>query len=333
MAYIYEKKIGNKSYFYLRISQRNGKKVISKDIAYLGNSLSGWTFEKIEKNNQAHKKEIRQAYKTIKKTLETEHFLEKAKKLKLKHFDYFPKEELLEVESCKLHYEQFLKKDSLTIKETYNDFAINFSVDSSAIEGNTIGTKEAFSLFEEGVVPKNKKLREIHEIQNNKEIFQYILDEKPEISEETIKKIHATIIKNIDNRTGYRTHDVKISQSTTKVTPFPYIKDDLEILLKWYNKQKKRMHPLALASLMHMKFEKIHPFSDGNGRVGRILIALIMLKNKYPPFIIRKRNRSEYIKAFRGQNKLDLDENKPTGPMLKFMHNEFIETYWENFLI
>src|SRR3989338_2985429 len=100
MVYIYKKIVGNKPYYYLRASERKGKKVISKDIAYLGSSI-----DEVKKNLDKlhmHKEKIRKSYKIINSFLEYNHFLEKAKKLKLKK-DIFLKDKTEQVEACKIH--------------------------------------------------------------------------------------------------------------------------------------------------------------------------------------------------------------------------------------
>jgi Fic family protein len=77
----------------------------------------------------------------------------------------------------------------------------------------------------------------------------------------------------------------------TEVTP------KMTALLTWYTKNKKRLHPLILASYIHSEFEKIHPFIDGNGRVGRLLMNFILHKNKYPMINIPNSTKYKYYEA------------------------------------
>src|SRR3989344_9041000 len=112
MVYIYKKPIGGKAYYYLRISKRKGKKIISKDIAYLGSSIDEVkkSLDKLTK----YKDQIRKSYKKINSFLESNHFLEKAQKLNLKQ-DKYLKAKTDEVEACKIHYSDvFNKEDTLT---------------------------------------------------------------------------------------------------------------------------------------------------------------------------------------------------------------------------
>lgn len=92
-------------------------------------------------------------------------------------------------------------------------------------------------------------------------------------------------------------------------------------LIEWHNQSKEKMHPIKLAALFHGRFEQIHPFEDGNGRVGRFLVNVILLKRKYPPIIIRKSQRVSYLKALQ-----DFD-NKYSANLERFILEKFKETY------
>ncbi|MBI4449148.1 Fic family protein [Candidatus Woesearchaeota archaeon] len=96
-------------------------------------------------------------------------------------------------------------------------------------------------------------------------------------------------MSNIDPRIGYRTLDVRVFRVRFETTPAPYVKTDMGILLDFYRSNLGRIHPLTLATIFYHKFEKIHPFADGNGRTGRMLLNLILLRARYPPAIIFRR--------------------------------------------
>src|SRR3989339_739265 len=108
------------------------------------------------------------------------------------------------------------------------------------------------------------------------------------------------------------------------------IKTDMDILLEWYKKNETKLHPLVLAVIFHHKFEKIHPFMDGNGRTGRMLVNYILMNNHLPPTIIHKKTRKEYLNAMREADesslwKLEEDKYKI---LINYGIDEFIETYW-----
>lgn len=331
MAYVYKKTVGDKIYYYLRASKRSGKRIIAKDIAYLGKTLD----EVRASLKKMHGKEIRAAYRTITRFLESNSYLEKAKKLKLRHSEYIKKETLEELEGCKLHWQQaFQKHDSKTRQEYLKGFIIEFAFNTTSIEGNTITLKETERLLTEQLTPKNKTLREIYDIQNTERVFSSILEEPDQLSQETLINIHKELMMNIDSRTGYRTGDVRIIRSRFKSTPYPYIKADMYLLLKWYMEKRGRMHPLALAGIFHHKFEKIHPFFDGNGRTGRMVLNAMLLSEGYPPMIIQKKTRARYLDALGNADAAELDQAKPGHyrKLIEYLASEYTKNYWNNFL-
>ena len=108
MVYIYKKIIGKKHYYYLRASVKKGKKVLVKDLAYLGSTLED--VRKNIDNPKKYKKEIRKAYNTINTFLESNYYFKKISKLKLKKNEFLDKK-LIEVEACKHHYSKKFMKE------------------------------------------------------------------------------------------------------------------------------------------------------------------------------------------------------------------------------
>lgn len=332
MVYIYKKLVGAKTYYYLRVSERKGKKVISKDLAYLGSSIDEVkkSLDKLPK----YKDDIRKAYKTMHNFIESNHYLEKINLLKLKKDEFIDKK-LPELEACRLHYNAvFQKNNELTKKEILKNFIIEFAFNTASIEGNTITLKDTKNLLEEGLTPKDKTLREIYDLQNTEKVFLDVIKSNKKMDHDFIISIHSKLMENIDIRKGYRTTDVRVFQANFKATPAPYVKTDMELLLKWYNQNKERFHPFVLAIIFHHKFEKIHPFMDGNGRTGRILLNFIIMINKYPPLIIHKRTRNEYLAVLREADKSELTKvtKECYFKLIQFVADEMINSYWNIFL-
>jgi Fic family protein len=335
MVFIHKKKVGDKEYYYLQASIRKGLKVIKKDIAYLGNDPNKIK-EKIDKLPSQYSKDIRKSYKTIEKFLESNHFLNKVKEMKLKKNIYLNKNLLEEIEACKMHWNNvFFKLDETTKKESFQDFLVEFAYNSSGIEGNTISLKEAQNLLIEDLAPKNKTLREIHDLKNTQKVFFELLEKPNEkITHDLICEIHDKLLKEIDSRKGYRTQNVRLTKTKFKSTPAPYVLTDMKILLEWFNKNENKLHPIVLGTILHHKFEKIHPFMDGNGRTGRMLINYIVMQKNYPPVILKKKNRLNYIEKLNKADKSNPTENKPEHytQLIEFTAKELKETYWNTFL-
>ncbi len=336
MVYIHVKKVRGKRYYTLRMSVRKENEVITKDLCSLGDDLSKIDLDKLEKK---YKGKIRKSYKTLKNFLDKNIYLEKAKKQKAKRDDYLSKEQLEEVNAILLHYKnKFLKLHKLTQEEVFENFILNFAVNSTSIEGNTINLKEASDLFLRDKIPKNKTLREVYDLKNTKKVVLFLKEKAPKINEALIIKIHDMLLENIDKRKGFRTHEITIFGQPFKPSPARYVKADVKVLLDWYNKNKTKINPLILTTLFHHKFEKIHPFSDGNGRTGRVLMNLILDLAGYPPTIITKRFRDDYISAMNEADKaltksllnIDLENYKK---LIDFSVLEFKGSYWDIFLV
>lgn len=331
MAYIYKKTIGGKEYYYLRVSKRHGAQTYTKDVAYLGSTLK----EVRQKLVQLPAKEVRAAYRTITKFLESNTFLEQARTLKLKQVPFLDKTLFQQIEACRLHWQKVVQqRDDLTKGEQLKNFAIEFAFNTTSLEGNTITLQEAAKLLTEQITPKNRTLREIYDVQNAERVFLSILKDPFELSHDTMMIIHKELMANIDLRLGYRTSDIRVIHSRFDATPAQYVKTDMELLLQWYNKNKTRLHPFVLASIFHHQFEKIHPFFDGNGRTGRMLVNVVLLGASYPPMIVRKKNRPTYLDVLGKADKANLAEATPPvyKPLVEFLAKEYSDTYWNNFL-
>ena len=318
--YIEKKRIGKERYNYLKISVRLGNKVRTKTIAYLGKDAIG---KKAAKS--IFEKFSKKAKETKQKTLE---------ELQLETID-INKELLSEAQLAKLRQikENSLKKlralDKETLRDMYDDFTTILVFNTNAIEGNTLTLRDTDLLLNKGITPSGKNLREINDHLNAKQAFEFILQKKPKITRETILKLHAILLSNIDTRAGYyRTHNVRVFGANFETSPAEYVKADTDIILKWFRKAKRSLHPLILAAAFHHKFEKVHPFYDGNGRTGRMLLNLILIKNKLPPLIVSNAQRKRYYNALSEADsapltKVQLEHKK----VVDFCYFSLLKTY------
>ncbi len=187
------------------------------------------------------------------------------------------------------------------LKNLHEDLILRWTYHSNAIEGNTLTLQET-KVALEGITIGGKLLREHFEAINHKDAILYIeeLAQKKELlSEYTIKQIHSLILKNIDdsNKGRYRNTNVIISGAVHKPPQSIEIASKMENFIKEYEQKKNSLHPLELASWIHIEFVGIHPFIDGNGRTSRLLMNLELIKAGYPPVVISVEDRLEYYKA------------------------------------
>jgi Fic family protein len=217
---------------------------------------------------------------------------------------YLSQERLKLIEQIRYLNKSF--RESLTIHELNGyekDFEILYVQGTTSMEGNTLTLGETADLMENDILPNNKSRREINEVQNFKAVKYYRDHYRKDITLDFITNLHAIIMRNIDDESaGYfrRSDSVVISGYPNQLTPAIEITNELKKIIQFYNKGiKKDSHPVEEAILFHYFFESIHPFSDGNGRVGREILNYMLFKDKYPKLLFPKKGRSRYIRALK----------------------------------
>lgn len=185
-------------------------------------------------------------------------------------------------------------------KDLYEHFCVRSTYHSDAIEGSTLTERETGLVIFENVNLKNKTLVEHMEAKNHKAAIQHMFDfliSKKDIDESYVMRLHGILMNGIiDNAGNYRNHAVRIVG--TNVITANYLK--APELMGALVKEIKGAEKLNQADLIqksaeiHARFEKIHPFSDGNGRVGRLLLNTMLFMHKISPAIIEKEKKILY---------------------------------------
>ncbi|WP_427898175.1 Fic family protein [Gardnerella pickettii] len=179
------------------------------------------------------------------------------------------------------------------------EFLIEYTYNSNAIEGNTLTLRETDMVLR-GLTVDQKSLKEHLEVIGHKEAFDYVkqlVSENKQINEKVIKDIHYLVLANKrEDRGVYRRVPVRIMGATHE-PPQPYlIASKMEELLKKYKNSDEDI--VTKLARFHIEFESIHPFIDGNGRTGRLLVNLELMKAGYPPIDIKFTDRLKYYEAF-----------------------------------
>jgi len=199
------------------------------------------------------------------------------------------------------------------IKSIRERFDSIYTYNSNAIEGNTLTEGETILLLERGITIGGKSLREHLEATNHKEaisnLYKMINQNQP-ITEETLFKLHSIVMKDLlpDEQVGaYRTRSVIISGAKKMPPVAQLIPREMDDLFYIMNNNPEKIPPVEFCARIHYLFEATHPFSDGNGRTGRLLLNLMLMKNKFAPMIIKTENRNLYLDALddASQNKFD----------------------------
>lgn len=190
------------------------------------------------------------------------------------------------------------------VKKLREQFSLEMNYNSNAIEGNTLTLRETALVLQQGVTIKGKPLKDHLEVKNLARAIEYlydIVDSKKDIplTESLIRNIHSLVVESIDEvpKGAYRDFDVRISGAKHVPPPAYEVASQMHDLVQWYAKNKQKTDPIILATEFKHRFVAIHPFGDGNGRVSRLLMNIILMKAGYPIVVILKNDRPKYYKA------------------------------------
>jgi Fic family protein len=258
MRIIERSKKGNR-YYYLQHSYRRGGKVVTKE-RYIGKEIPKDIRELMREMENESNKDLHAKIESIKENF-------------LKEWKSYP--------------------ESVKEKEK-EEIAIAFTYNTNAIEGSTITLEETREIVHDGISPK-KPLRDVKETDAHSRVFLSMLDIKEKMSVDTLLQWHREIFgeTKADIAGRFRTYLVRIGSHIAADW------QDIETLMKELMDfiRKSETNAVDLAARAHYRFEKIHPFGDGNGRIGRLLMNYILWHNGYPMMIIEYKNRKSYYKA------------------------------------
>lgn len=177
---------------------------------------------------------------------------------------------------------------------------------SNSIEGSTLNEDQTAVLFEEGFLPPTEdtyKAKDIEEMNGHFLMFNHMLATiRESLSEELIKALHYELKAGVfeDRANGYAIGDYKKRPNfvgNIKTAMPEDVGKQMSALIEWYHFVKDKN--LETIAALHTKYESIHPFQDGNGRTGRIIMFRECIKNNITPFIVQNDNRTVYITALR----------------------------------
>lgn len=207
------------------------------------------------------------------------------------------------------------------------EFLIEFTYNSNAIEGNTLTLQET-ALVLQGLTIDQKPLKDHLEAVGHRDAFHYVqqlVADQIRLSERVIREIHALVLIDRPEDKGiYRRIPVRIMGAQHE-PPLPYLVPvQMEQLLSDYTRSKR--HPIERAALFHLQLERIHPFIDGNGRTGRLILNLDLMQHGYPPVNVKYADRKRYYACFDAYDR-DLDP----VPMIRLI-GEAVDEQLERYL-
>ena len=294
--YVEKRKTGKNVKYYLVHSYRK-KDSVEKIRKYLGQNL---TKEELESEKQDARKQIA----ILLEELNTEVFLFSLTKKQLERLNKY-----------NIHIVHFDKKD-------WQVFTEDFIYNTNAIEGSTVQRDEVPEILHK------KKIRGSEEFETKgvANAVDYIRMTKEDFSIALLKKLHFLCFEGSKHFAGkFRDVEVVIRDGRGNIVhqgiALAQLHLALQDLVDWYKKNKNKFKPLTLAAIMHNQFEYIHPFQDGNGRVGRLLLNFILLKHKYPPINITLEDRWKYYQTLQ-----EYQINHNLRPTMEFLVSQYKKT-------
>jgi Fic family protein len=209
-------------------------------------------------------------------------------------------------------------------KKELRAFSVRFTYNTQRIEGSTLSLRETAQLLEEGISPSGKPVGDIKEAEAHQKVFFEMLELKRDLSLPLILDWHWNIFQQTkpDIAGRIRKHGVRITGSDY-VPPAPVeLQPMLNEFFRWYNRAKGRTNPVELAALVHLRFVTIHPFSDGNGRISRLMMNFVLHRNQYPMFSIEYKRRVSYYRVLE-RSQLGRDERTFTNWFFRRYEREF----------
>ena len=295
--YVEKRKSGENIKYYLSHTFRDEDKY-KKIRKYLGQNLTPEEVEKLSKEAEKY-------------------ILSQIEELKTEIFNFSLSKNQIEQLN---KYDSKIKILHLT-KDQWKTFQEDFVFNTNAIEGSTVLENEVKEILEKKHEAKTSDEKETIGLSL---AVDYIREAKEDLSLDLILKLHKLCFEETKSFAGKFRDDVEVVIKNSlgdivhRGAPKELVLSEIEELIAWYQEHKTFFKPLVLAAIVHNQFEHIHPFQDGNGRIGRLLLNFILIKNNYPPINIFLENRGEYYNTLKLYS--DSEEIKPT---LRFLISQY----------
>ena len=200
------------------------------------------------------------------------------------------------LERIRTHFQAEWKRIPISAQaREKEEVSIAFTYNTNAIEGSTITLAETREIIQDGIAP-HKLLGDIKETESHSKVFLKMLDCKEKISHGLLLEWHKDIFGETKSDIAGKYRDYVVRIGPYRAPDWQDVPNLMDVFIQWVYSHKS--NAVELAARVHYRFEKIHPFGDGNGRIGRLLLNSILWHQGYPMLIIEYKNRRSYYKAF-----------------------------------
>ena len=233
---------------------------------------------------------------------------------------------LSRAEDLKKQIDIFRPFESSMLSQIRQYYKIGLTWSSNALEGNSLTESETKVLLEDGLTVGGKPIRDYYEATGHAKAYEYMYDLSRDrsLSENDIQTLHRLFYDQLDSHHAgiYRDQKAIITGSKYPLTKPEKIGNEMNKFIEWFAVSEKSLHPVELAALAHKKFVFIHPFTDGNGRVARLIMNISLMRNGYTIAIIPPVLRGDYIAYLEKAHEDDSD-------FINFIASRVIETQKE----
>lgn len=304
MVYLIKANRGAKTYYYLAENARVGRgrrKLLKK---YLGSAKPG--AKQLAALTDQFQAEI------------------EVKKHALTGYHYLLPDEIKHIDKTNNGFLERYRQLNPTEREQFDQNFVNvFVYNSNSIAGSTLTAREVRLLLEENIAP-NKDLEDVLEARNAQKTLALVKATKTPFDLGLLCQLHETYFKDTKPFIAgkLKTKDNFVRGARFQTTKPAYILTDLKLYFSDYARLAKELHPLELAAWAHWKFEKIHPFQDGNGRIGRLVMNYVLFRHGYQMIDIKTREKQRYFKALAA-----CDRNNAGEPLARLLVKRFTAQY------
>ncbi|MAF34990.1 hypothetical protein CMO91_04040 [Candidatus Woesearchaeota archaeon] len=289
-----------KGYYVLAHSVREGAKVVQKT-RYLGKNLPS-----------------KQQLEILKRT-----FLQDMRSPKN---IYLSQEDLAKIEEKKKRYECELKRlTGLERTKRFEQFMIRYTYDSSKLSGVDVTLRQTYLILKDGRIPKGfTNLKTAKELENHERGVVAITKYEGTLTIAFMKKLHKILFIGVEDEIAGKTRDelkrnVRIGGTTYVPPRWNVLAKELNTFFGWYKTENRKLHPLELAALVHIKIISLQPFADGNSRLARLLMNWILWKKKYPLIDIPAEDLEKYYDVL---DTYQIEKNE--NPFVRYIVRKFL---------